>query len=329
MGGNMYSLVIGFVFSLVLVQKLSDAEYGLQSAIIAYTTIVMSLAYMGLFNVSSRELTGRSPEEQHDIYSSIFSLEIVLSTVVCSLAALLAWLMNSFPGPQFIIFLLALFTLVLSYAPIAPTEALLIVRGQMWRMAILQSTYATWTCLAGVLILVLGGTVSAIYIAFSIISVVTILQYMRDAWRLVPGGPRFVIRPRQWRYYLRQGIPGGLGSFFFMATRLVGTYLVYTFIINEHAGYLAISYLMVQATMLIVWVPYAVSILPVMTRLYGETRDQFAWLASRSLIWLLAATLPVAFGGTLLAVDILRIMGDSNLPPTPPLPIFICIIPFN
>src|SRR5258708_4449328 len=152
---------------------------------------------------------------------------------------------------------------------------------------------------------------------------------MRAAWRLVPGGPRFVIRPRQWRYYLRQGIPGGLGSFFFMATRLVGTYLVYTFISNEHAGYLGISYLLVQATMLIVWVPYAVSILPVMTRLYGEVRDQFAWLASRSLIWLLAATLPVAIGGTLLAVDILRIMGESKLAAAPTLRIFIWMIPLN
>src|SRR5260221_7122250 len=90
MAGNFYTLVINFVFSLVLIQKLSDADYGMQSAIIAFTTIVMSLAYMGLPNVSSRELTGRSPEDQHDIYSSIFSLQIVLSTIVCCVAVAVA-----------------------------------------------------------------------------------------------------------------------------------------------------------------------------------------------------------------------------------------------
>src|SRR5258708_6564266 len=246
MGGNMYSVVIGVVLWVVLVQKLSDAEYGMQSAIIAFTTIVMSLAYMGLPNVSSRELTGRSPEDQHDIYSSIFSLQIVLSTIVCCVAVAVAALLNSFPGPKFITFFFGMFTLVLSYAPIAPTEALLVVLGQMWRMAILQSTYATWTCLIGIFLLLSKGTIGTIYVVFSFLSVVTILQYMREARRLVPGGPRFIVRGYQWLYFLRQGIPGGLGGFFFMATRLIGTYLVYTFISNIAAGFLGISFLLVQ-----------------------------------------------------------------------------------
>src|SRR5258708_24304929 len=159
LAGNVYTLVVGFVFSYVLVQKLSDAEFGLQSAIVAFTMIVMSLAYLGLFNVISRELTGRTPEQQHEIYNSLFSLMVVLSATACTLAAIAAWLLNSFPGPQYIVFLLALFTLVLSYAPPAPTDAFLIVRGDTLRMAILQSTYATWICFARVMILLLGGGV--------------------------------------------------------------------------------------------------------------------------------------------------------------------------
>src|SRR5260221_13599193 len=102
-------------------------------------------------------------------------------------------------------------------------------------------------------------------------------QYMREARRLVAGGPRFIVRGYQWLYFLRQGIPGGLGGFFFMATRLIGTYLVYTFISNIAAGFLGISFLLVQGTMLVIWVPYAVSIMPVLTRLFGENQDQFKW----------------------------------------------------
>src|ERR1051326_4905749 len=85
---NIYTLAIGFVFSLVLLKKLSPDEFGLQSAIVAFTTIIMSLAYLGLFTVISRELTGRTPEQQHEIYSSIFSLMILLSTVACTLSAI-------------------------------------------------------------------------------------------------------------------------------------------------------------------------------------------------------------------------------------------------
>src|SRR5258708_16029264 len=185
LAGNVYTLAIGFVFSYVLVQKLSDAEFGLQSAIVAFTMIVMSLAYLGLFHVISRELTGRTPAQHPEIYNSLFSLMVVLATAACTLAAVAACLLTSFPGPQYVVFLLALFTLVLSYAPTAPTDAFLIVRGDTWRMAILQSTYATWTCLAGVMIVLLGGGVGVIYLALSLISVITILQYMRESRRLV------------------------------------------------------------------------------------------------------------------------------------------------
>lgn len=329
LAGNVYTLAISFVFSYVLLKKLSNAEFGLQSAIVAFTTIVMSLAYFGLFNVITRELTGRTPEQQHEIYSSLFSLMIVISTVACTLSAIAAWLLNSFPGPQYVVFLLALFTLVLSYAPTAPTDAFLIVRGDTWRMAILQGTYATWASLAGVLIVLMGGGVGVVYLALAIISVVTILQYMRESRRLVPGGPRFVIRPREWRRYLLQGLPGALGSFFSISTRSLGTFLVYTFVSNERAGYLGVSFLVVQATMLIVWVPYAVTIMPVMTRLYSDVIDQFKWLSSRSIIWLLAVTLPAAIGAMLLAPDIIGILDVTKTPAAPTLRIFIWMIPFS
>lgn len=327
--GNIFTLIVNFVFSLVLVQRLSDNEFGLQAAIVAFSNIVMALASMGLFTVTSRELANRTPEQQHEIYNSVFSLQLVMATVVCGAAGAVAALLGSFPGPQFIILLLGLFSLVLSYAPIAPTEALLIVRGQMWRMASLQSQYAFWSCLAGILIVFQGGGIGPIYIALAILSIVTILLYMREAWRLVPGGPRLVFRPREWAYYLGEGFPGGLGSFFFITTRSIGTYLVYTFLSETHAGYLGVSFMLIQATTLIVWVPYAVSILPVMTRLYSEARDQLQWLASRSITWLMAVTLPVAIGTTLLAPEILRVLGESKVAAAPTLRIFIWTIPLT
>src|SRR5258708_24732270 len=113
MAGNVYTLAISFVFSLLLVQRLSVEEYGLQSTLVAFTTIVMSVAYLGLFNVTTRQLTGRSPEEQTRIYNSVLSLVLLLSTAACLLASLIALVLNSFPGAQYTILRLSLFTLVL------------------------------------------------------------------------------------------------------------------------------------------------------------------------------------------------------------------------
>src|SRR5260221_2907056 len=88
MAGNLFQLVVTFVFSLVLVQKLSPSEYGFQFAIVAFANTIMSLAYMNLFNVASRELTAKPAEEQARVYINILSLHLVLSLVVCIVATL-------------------------------------------------------------------------------------------------------------------------------------------------------------------------------------------------------------------------------------------------
>lgn len=329
MAGNLFQLVVTFVFSLVLVQKLSPSEYGFQFAIVAFANTIMSLAYMNLFNVASRELTAKPAEEQTRVYNNILSLHLVLSLVVCILAAGVALLLGSFPGVQFPIFLLGIFTLVLSYAPVAPTESFMIVRGQMWRMAILQSLYALAACVLGVSILLSGGGVGEIYVALSLLSILEIALYLREAWRLVPGGPRLNLRVREWLYYFREGLPGGFGAFFFLSSRSIGVYLVYTYISPESAGYLGLCAIMVQGVNLIVWVPYAVSILPVLRQLHLDSETQLKWLSSRSITWLLAASLPIAVGGMLLTPEILSILGPDKVAAVSSLRIFIWVLPLT
>jgi len=244
MAGNAFKLVVNFVFSLVLVARLNSAQLGLQGAIVSFANIVMALAFMGLFSISQRELTNRSPVKQQEIYRSIYSLSIVLSIVVCTGAAIVAWVLHSFPGEQFLILLLGMFTLIASYAPVIPTEALMVVRGEGWRAAFIESTIALIASIVGVIILLNGGSVGALYVAFSLLSVVEITWYAISARRYIEGGPRFVYRPKEWKYYLSQGMPSGLGTFFYVITGSAGIYLVYTFIKGGDvlAGYIYIAY---------------------------------------------------------------------------------------
>jgi O-antigen/teichoic acid export membrane protein len=353
MAGNVFTLFVNLVFSLSLIAKLTDSEYGLQGAIVSFANIVMAAAYLGLFNLTSRELTNRTLEQQHDIYNTIFSLDLLLAVIASGVACIVAGALNTFPGPQFVIMLLGMFTLVLSYAPIAPTEAFLIVRGQTWRMALLQSFYALCTCVTGIVILFARdnsgtvrlsssihnftalitvtdyGSIYAIYVSLSLLSVLTIGMYMREAHRLVPGGPKLVFRPRQWIAYIREAAPGGLGASLTMLTRSIGTYLVFTFVSNTGAGYIYLSYTLYQAITLIVWVPYAVSILPIMTHLYAESQEKLKWLNSRSITWLLAITLPIALGTMLLTTNILTLLGPSKANAAPTLKIFIWSVPLT
>lgn len=325
--GNLFTLAINLVFSIVMLQKLSQADYGLQSAISAFASIVMGVADLGLFDVASRELARAVGEKQRATYNSLFTLELCLTGLTAGTAIVVAWLLNSFPGSQFIIFVLGLFTLVISYAPIIPTEALMAARGRVRQIALLQSFYAFLTCVFGIAILWQGGGLCPIYIVLSVLSVITILFYFREIWHLLPGGVRLVLRPDEWKFFLSQSIPTGLGVAFQMSCLRLGTYLVYTFTSKTAAGYLGVSYLLIMGVSSIVWVPYAINIMPIMSRLYMRAQDQLKWLTSRSITFLLAVTLPICLGTTLLAPDLLYLFSPSQIGASSTLRIFIWVLP--
>jgi O-antigen/teichoic acid export membrane protein len=321
--GNVFSLVVGTIFSFVLVTKLSNDELGLQGGIVSFSNMVMMLAFLGIFSVMLRELSSKTEAQQVELYHSLMSMLAVLALVAVIVGAIVALLLNSFPDKQFFILLCGMFTLVLSYAPVAPTEALLMVRGQMWRVAVIQSGYALWTAAAGIVILMTGGGIGAIYFVLVFVSLIEIAFYLIEVRRMNLGGLRFVFRPREWWHYIQLALPSGLAMFFFVSTRSLGTFLIYTFTGSAAAGYLYLSYQIMHAVVQIVWVPYSVTILPIMTRLYAEAQDKFAWLSGRSITWLIAGTVPAAVGATLLAPEILALFGPSKIEAAPVLQIFI------
>jgi O-antigen/teichoic acid export membrane protein len=331
---------------------LSADQFGFQSAIVAFANAVMSLSYMDVFNIGLREFA-RHPEDQLHVYRTLLSYELSLAVVIAVGAALVPLLLNSFPGPQFIVFVLGLFTLVTSYAPIAPTEALLITQGKMGRVVILQSTYAALATVFGIAILVLGGGVAQIYVALSLVSVFMIVVYMLVLQQALPGGLRFMVDWRTWKFYLQEGLPGGLSGFFVLMARSIGTFLMYTylshggalfqsslfanvsafgsytFFSHAEASYLGIAYMLLSALISVCWVPFSVSILPVLARLFVRHEQGMTWLGSRSLTWMLAATLPIALGTMLLAPGIVGVLGADKVPAAPTLRIFIWVLPLT
>jgi O-antigen/teichoic acid export membrane protein len=325
--GNLFSQAVGVIFSIVMVQRLSNSDYALQSAILAFTSIVMGIADLGLYDVATRELTRYSGEKQHEVYNNLFSLQVLLSGTICTIAAFIAWLLNSFPGDQFVVFTLGLFTLVFSYAPIIPTEALMAARGRVRQIALIQTFYALFTVLIGVPLLLAGSGIEPIYIALSILSFITIGLYFREMRSLFPGGIRLTIRLDNWKYYLSQSIPTGLGSALQMSSLRLGTYLMYTFVNKEDTSYLGVSYLIVTGVLSIVWVPYAINIMPIMIRLYTRSKEQLVWLSGRSMVLLLAATLPVCIGTSLLAPEILALISPNQIGAAPTLRLYIWVLP--
>jgi O-antigen/teichoic acid export membrane protein len=328
--GNLLSLILNFGFAVLLLQKLMPAEYGLQSALVAFGAITISFADLGLYDVSTRELTRQPREKLRDTFTSLLGMRLALSGAVCTVAIIIALLPNSFPGEQFATFLLALFTLVFSFASTSAIESLLAATGHTRQIAVLQSIYAVATSVIGSAILLLGGRLTVLYISFTILSLIMIALYLRQAQRILPEGIGVAFRPRQWRYFLAQSLSGGIGQSCMTFCLRFGTYLIYTFVNREGAGYIGLSSQLYQAMIVLIWAPYAISILPVLTRLQTQSEDKLKWLSARSLTWLMAAVLPITVGSMLLAAELLDLLKHGqgvNIAPI--MRIFIWVLPLD
>jgi O-antigen/teichoic acid export membrane protein len=325
--GNALTLALQFVFSVVLIQRLSQAEFGTQSAILALAAIVMGIADLGLNGITIRELAQCPPEQQRKIYNNLLSLQLFVSGVICMVATTASLLLNSFPGEQMTLLVLGLFTTVFSYAPIVPTEGLMAVRGRMRQIALFQTSYALFTCILAVIVLYAGGGLSGLYMALSILSLSVIVLYMREAWHLLRGKIAFTVQWREWLRYFLQAIPAGVGATLFMSCLRLGTLLVYRSASQEGAGYLGVSFMLIQAVVSIAWVPYAISVLPIMARLYNESQDQLTWLGGRSVILLLTVTLPMTVGAALLPADILSVLNEKQAVGASVLQVLIWVLP--
>ncbi len=63
--------------------------------------------------------------------------------------------------------------------------------------------------------------------------------------------------------------------------------------------------ILIQPIVSIVWVPYVNTIFPVMSRFHKGNIGNFNWLCRKTVIFILAVTLPVAIGGTILSDKII------------------------
>ena len=137
--GNIFAQIIGLISGVIMIQRLSRTEYGLHSAVVALGSIAMALADMGMLSIATRELARRTGKEQRDTYGSLLLFQLLFSSAMCTITIVLVGSLGSFPGESFMIFVVGLFVLVWSYAPIVPTEALLAAQNRVRRIALLQS----------------------------------------------------------------------------------------------------------------------------------------------------------------------------------------------
>lgn len=315
--------LIGFLFFLFLARWLEPENYGRYMFAFALAEIFSILGDAGLHEYFIRELA-RRPEQLKQRLAGVLALKTVLS---CAAALLMITLLPLMGKDRETSLAVAAFALAqIGYSWFYTSTIAFSARQDMGTQALLWLLEKAFYALAGVVVLLAGYGFAAV--AFSN----TAVQFAGGALALLLAWRRYgpfshSLNARQWGDYLKAALPFGLIVAFFLIYFRVDSVMISFFRGDEEVGQYNAAYNL-MAAMLFLPAGLVGALFPRLAIQYRSPDADLDAPFQRACRWLLALSLPVAVGGTLLAEPVMEmLMGPAYLPAASALAVLAWTLP--
>ncbi|MBE0428837.1 MAG: flippase [Thermoleophilia bacterium] len=302
--------VIGFVFFLFLARWLGPEDYGKYMFAFAFSEIFSILGDFGLHEYTIREMS-RRPRELRERLAGVLGLKTALS----SFSALLMIALLPFLGkdPTTSLAVAAFAVAQIGYSWFYSTTIAYSVRQDLHIQAFLWLLEKAVFAAAGVALLLAGRSFLAV--AFSH----TAVQFGGGAlsvwlvWKKY-GPFRIALDRERWRGYLKAALPFGLIVAFYLVYFRIDSVMISFFRGDEEVGLYNGAYNLISALM---FLPSGLvaALFPRLAGAFRRPTDNLDGPFQRASRWLLAMSVPMAVGGSLLAREITQmLLGETYLP---------------
>ncbi len=303
--------IISFGFSVLVIRRLGPAEFGQYGAILAIGAVFMVLSDLGLSPYTVREVAKLRNEPDHtaqisDLYGNVLAIRVLLTVLTAFLQIATAWATGE---TALIILAVAINTIgLLMYSIQGATDAVL--QGYE-RLDITARTKVFQQLLfvalgTGALFLHAGffGLIGA--------SLCGIVLLMVSCWRgLASLGVRpGKIDPRRWFELLRICFPFGVIGLTLGLSYKFDSILLYHFRGDVENGLYTASYNLVFSAAMLSNI-INTSLYPSLSRQASRDPESLNLVYDRILRYLLITGLPIAVGGSILADQIILLIGGE------------------
>jgi O-antigen/teichoic acid export membrane protein len=298
---------LGDVFTFILFVLLSRAfgqeGIGQYSFAMALAGFFWVFAEFGLYNLSIKEMS-RHTGDLGEYYGGIFSLRLILSIIVLSVL-LLALPFLPFPhDTKLIIGLVGAYQII--SALIDGFAAVCIAREDMHLAGSLDFAFKAITALVGIIIIMAGGDLVMVMIAFPIVAVVLLFVI----FRVVTKNYGHIKLSFSWSYLtrkLREAIPFGLSELLVQLSSRVDVVLMGFFLSATAVGVYNAAY---RVVFILMFVPVfaALSLFPMMSRLYVNSQKDLATLYTKLINLIILIGLPTSAGLWLIAPKLIYLI---------------------
>lgn len=299
------SKLMKLILLIYVARILGAHEYGKFTFAIAFVTLFIVFAKLGLHNIVTREFSREKEREAE--FSSILSLKILLSLGAFILIFFGSYFVTPDPGIQKIIWILAVFTLVSSFGGIF--HAFLRARQRMEYESFLKIFEAVAITGLGLFVILnfpSAENLSYSYLLAGFITLIFLLaifhfkiQPLKIEWKTVI-----------WRKFLAMSWPLGLaGMIGIIYTQIDSVMMGYLNQITQTGWYNA-AYRIVGVALIPVGL-ISLSFYPALSRAFGESKQALQKIWDYEVKIILILVFPLVAGGLILAPRIINTIYGS------------------
>lgn len=279
------SRFLGLVLNLVLARRLTDAGYGRYSLILVIVMMAAMAADFGTASIVVREISCRR-ERANSLLAPVLLLRLITTVLVAAGVFLTVILGDIERG-----FALPLMIAALSIIPASLATALeagLQAHERMDLSALADVVFSVVLTAAGVIVVYMGGGVTAMIIVYLAASGVRLL-YSLAAYRLlderIRGGWHF--SGADFRHMTLESFPVLCWQLVSLAYYKVDVLLLGMFRTEAEVGWYAAAYKLFEVPIMFGWLAVQ-ALLPLMSRLYQTSHDGLVLLFEKTIkyIWI-------------------------------------------
>jgi O-antigen/teichoic acid export membrane protein len=323
--GGLALKALNFGFMVYVVRQLGDNRFGQYSIILAFVGIFQIFAELGVSQYVRREVA-RDRSRAESLIWNMMAIRLLLALIGI---VGITWAARAAGyAPELVIGVFIYTCGFILSAIDMPLDTVLWANERMDYLTAMSVLAQIVFIFFGALFLFRGLSFIWLIVAslLSIIPRILLGVWAVSRHRLIK--PRFPINPRIWPGLIRAGIPFGLISLALTIDYSVDTIMLSRFVSDSEVGWYNVAYQLTRS-MLFFFSGFSVAIVPSLSRTYVDDKSAVEHWYYRSVKFIILASLPLAVGGMLVAMPLIRFLyTDEFIPSAFALRIIIWDVPF-
>jgi len=311
--GAQFALKIAnFVFNVLVVRSLGDAEFGQYSIVFAWTALFSVIGDLGITQYLAREIA-RNPNKTEELFWDTVALRFFLGLLATIVTVGAAILFTSY-SPELILGIGIYCLTYFMFMFVAPMNSLLTGHERIDLVSVLGVISQVIFMVICTIFLLLNLNFLWLLAAGVIAQPLVIALQVRTIRRNKLGPPRFRLNRAMWWSLIRFGLPFGFTQIALNFAFRVDTIVLSNYVSDSEVGWYNVAYGLVL-TLLGLATSFSTAILPTLSREYAKNPETIRPWYYNSVKVLLFLGLPIAVGTTLTASKIVALLYQPEIAP--------------